>query len=447
MTLGYAWVDAFRPQSVAYVILNQFPVAAVMGTAAFVCYALMDRRSPPRLNLITTMQVLLAIWVTATTFWAVAPTEAWAKWDWAFKSLAFAAFVPFVIRSAVQIEAFIQVFVLALAANIVPYGLKIAISGGGYGRTLGLVGGNSGLSEGATLAAISVMTVPILLYLFKHAQLGLPVPWFRFIYLGMAATALLTTIGTYQRTGLVGLVVLGGVMVAKSRHKILMGFLSIIVGGVIAAIVTETWTSRISTIGTYEQDGSAMTRILVWRWTLEFVLSNPLGGGFEAYRINTLFHSPTPQNPTGFVEHGRAFHSVYFEVLGEHGWIGLALFMGLILFSLLSLQGAARRAKRVPGLEWCVDLVAALQAALVVVIVCGAFIGIAFQPVIHYLFALAVAVPQYVRKAIAALPPEQAPATNQVRRWRDRMIPSPRPWQVRPAPHQTMAALTQRRGR
>ena len=90
----------------------------------------------------------MAIWVTLTLIWAQVPDAAWEKWDWAFKTVAFATFLPFVIRSRVQIEAFAQTYVFSLAANFVPFGLKVLISGGGYGRDLGLVGGNSGLGGG-----------------------------------------------------------------------------------------------------------------------------------------------------------------------------------------------------------------------------------------------------------------------------------------------------------
>ncbi len=30
-TLGYVWVDTFGPQNVAYILLNQIPVAMIMG--------------------------------------------------------------------------------------------------------------------------------------------------------------------------------------------------------------------------------------------------------------------------------------------------------------------------------------------------------------------------------------------------------------------------------
>lgn len=415
-TLGYVWVDTFRPQDVAYVIMDRFPVAMIMGAAAMGLYFVADRRAPPRPNGITFMQVALAIWVTTTLLWAVDPINAWAKWDWAFKTLVFAAFIPFVIRSQVQIEAFVQVYMLALAANLIPYGLKILISGGGYGRNLGLADGNSGLSEGATLASVACMAIPLLLYLRKHARLLPSIPWIREVYLGMAFLALMTAIGTYQRSGLVGLVVVGVTLAMYSRHKILVSIMSVAVGIAVAYMTSDAWVSRISTIGSYQSDTSAMTRILVWRWTLDYVISHPLGGGFEMFRINAIFHPPSASNPTGIVEYGRAFHSIYFEVLGEHGWIGLSLLLGLFGLSLLRLRGAARLARTVEGLEWCTDLARALQASLLVMAACGAFIGIGFQPMIHYLFALAVVVPEYVRRCVEQ---KSAPEASQTS-WRSR---------------------------
>ena len=64
-TLGYAWVDTFRPQAVAMIILNQVPVALMMGVAALGGYFAADRRSPPRFTLATLLTLMLGIWVTA----------------------------------------------------------------------------------------------------------------------------------------------------------------------------------------------------------------------------------------------------------------------------------------------------------------------------------------------------------------------------------------------
>ena len=350
LALGYVWVDIFRPQEVAYLILNQFPVAMIMGGGAIGAYLVLDRRHPPMPNFITIAQITLAIWSTATLLWAVSPDWAWLKWDWAFKTMIFAAFVPFVIRSRVQIEAFLQVFYFSVSAILLPFGAKIILSGGGYGQALGLTSGNFGLNEGSTMAAVAVMTIPIALHLAKHGQLLPKTPIIKMVYYGMAAAAIFTTIGTFERTGLVGLAVVALGVFLKSRRKILMLMLLIAIGGGIAATTSDKWTARMSTIGSYRQDSSAYVRLLVWQWTLNYVLDHPLGGGFEMYRISRI-ELPT-QMPGEDVEmqNGRAFHSIYFEVLGEHGWFGFALFVSLLGVSLLTLRKVSKRTKHIPQL-------------------------------------------------------------------------------------------------
>jgi O-antigen ligase len=115
----------------------------------------------------------------------------------------------------------------------------------------------------------------------------------------------------------------------------------------------------------------------------------------------------TPDNPEVKVAYGIAFHSVYFEVLGEQGWVGLGLFLSLMGSSLLTLQSVLRRTRRVPHLLWCHDLAAALQNALLILMVCGNFIGIAFQPMLYYLFALSACLRQHVIRIEAFQKPAQ----------------------------------------
>jgi putative inorganic carbon (HCO3(-)) transporter len=400
--LGYVWVDTFRPQEVAYIVLNQLPVAMIMGAAAVGSYLLLDRRSPPKLTFITVAQFSLAVWSTITLLWAVSPDRAWIKWDWAFKTMMFAVFIPFVIRSRVQIEAFLQVYYFSLVANLLPFGVKIILSGGGYGRSLGLSEANYGLGEGSTFAAVAVMTIPIAMYLANHGQLLPKSVVVKLMYYGMSALAIFTTIGTFQRTGLVGLVILGIGIFLKSRRKIMTLALVLGIGTIIAYATSGAWTARISTIATFQQDSSAMVRILVWQWTLNYVLANPLGGGFEMYAINRIELPTEAMGSEVEVQNGRAFHSIYFEVLGEHGWIGIVLFVVLLVGAQLVLRRVARLAKATPGMEWCQDLARTLQVCLAVMSVCGSFIGIAYQPFIHYLLALTVCTAECLRRTMNA---------------------------------------------
>ena len=393
LTLGYVWVDTFRPQEVAWFVLNQMPVAQLVGFAAVAGYVLLDRRSPPRFTFATLLVLLLACWITLTMFWAEVPSAGWSKWDWAFKSVLFSAFIPWAIRSRVQIEAFVQIYVMALAANFIPFGVKVLFSGGGYGQNLGLQTGNANLSEGELLSAVVLMAIPLALYLGRHTQLLPRTRLFQLGYTALAGFALLTALGTHERSALVWIVALGGYMLMRSRHKVAFGLCLAVIGAAIVIFMSSDWADRMSTVNNVAADGSATGRLVVWEWTFQYALANPFGGGFNSFVINRLVY------PSGHVEYGRAFQSIYFEMLGAHGWIGLGLFLGVLAYSFVGLRRLARRTRAIPHLVWCADLSDALQAGMVVFLTSGAFVDIAFQPEIWYFVALTISLREYVRRS------------------------------------------------
>lgn len=137
---------------------------------------------------------------------------------------------------------------------------------------------------------------------------------------------------------------------------------------------------------------SALTRLLVWQWTFQYALQHPFGGGFMAYLVDRI------EYPGGRIGFARAFHSSYFEVLGEQGWIGFGLFIAIAGMTFFGLRRLTRRARRTPGLAWCADMSDALQCGLAVFMTSGAFVGIAFQPTFWYFIAISVSLREYVRR-------------------------------------------------
>ncbi len=409
LTLGYVWVDTFRPQDVAWYILNQIPVALIMGIAALAGYFLMDRRSPPRFTLTTLLTLLIGCWVTATMYWAEVPLAGWSKWDWAFKTVMFSAFIPLVIRSRVQIEAFAQVYVFTLAANFIPFAAKVLISGGGYGRNLGLLGGNGNLAEGGLLAIAVLMTIPLSLHLGRHTQLMPRTRLVKLGYIGLAGCALLTALGTYERSALVGMTALGGYMLMRSRRKLVFGLCLALIGVTIAYMMSATWVDRINTIAAPTNESSALLRLLLWSWTIKYVAANPFGGGFNSFLVDRI------ELPDGSVIFGHAFESSYFEMLGEQGWVGFGLFLGVLTLAFFGLRRLARRTRRIPHLAWCADMSDALQAGMVVFMTAGAFLDVAFQPEIWYFIAMSVSLREYVRR----VEQQAAPTVG----WRARALP------------------------
>jgi len=395
-TLGYMWVDTFYPQFIS-TLVGQVPSAMIMGIAAIAGYILLDRRSPPRLSFHTILTLIFAGWVTLTLSWAERPDAAWDKWEWAFKVVVFAAFMTVVLRSRVHIEAFLQVFLFAAGVHMMALGTKTMLSGSGYGRNMGIFPTNAGLTESSTLAAVSVAVIPIILYLRAHAIL-IPKSRFRDLgYLGLIIIAIFSAIGTYARTALVGFLVVGVFLWLQSRRKILFTVCAaaLVIG--FSAITAATWSERIDTTADYDTEGSALGRILVWEWTLGYVADHPLGGGFNSFLVDRI-EFPTTNGQAPLVVYGKAFHNMFFEVLGEHGYPGLAMYVTLLSLSLWYMLSVMRRTRGQPHLLWVHDLAGALMTSLLTIMACGCFVGIAFQATVWYLMTLPVCLNGYLHR-------------------------------------------------
>lgn len=401
MALGYIWVDNFTPQNVVYSILTEIPVSQIMAIATIGMYVLRDRKHPPRIGLTMMLMMLMLFWCTYTTFDdPVSPIDARSKWDWASKVILFALFMPALFRSRTQIEAFLHIFVLSLSAQVLPYAAKTLISGGNYGANLGLVSGNSNLAEGSTLATVAAIAAVYSVHLARF-QTILP-KWrvIRWGYFGMAAACIVAGIGTYERDALVGAGVLGGALWLRSRHKLAWATGVVLLAIAMSGFLFETnspWVARMMTIRDIHES-SMYGRILVWQWTWDFLQTHPFGGGFYAYVTDTISFPPTPAYPDPVIIHGKAFHSIYFELLGEQGWPGLFLFLGLIATSFRNLSRAKSIALKSESMAWMIDLAYGIQVSLVMLLLCGAFISIAFQPVMYYAFAVSVMLREHARR-------------------------------------------------
>ncbi|MCB5290578.1 O-antigen ligase family protein, partial [Bifidobacterium longum subsp. infantis] len=134
-----------------------------------------------------------------------------------------------------------------------------------------------------------------------------------------------------------------------------------------ASFMPQSWYDRMNTIETHEEDKSAQGRINAW-WT-SFNMANDriFGGGFECWKRQVFaMYAPDPTNV-------RDVHSVVFEVLGEHGYIGLGLFFALGLCTWLSAGWSARRARKMPDIAWVADMMRMVQVSLIAYATAGLF--------------------------------------------------------------------------
>ena len=406
--LAYAYVDIVSPQRLSYYLLNSIPVSLICFALALGGWMLADDKRNLRIAPRQWLMILLLAWAGYTTMTADLPIEALEKWSWVWKALIFAIFLPLTLRTALRIEGLLAYMVLSAASIIIVGGIKTLSSGGGYGSLNLMVDSNSGLYEGSTISAIAVAIIPIILWLAKYGTIFKPDWRVRAFCGALIFACLLIPIGTETRTGLICIVLLGVLMLRATRRRALYLGLMGLAGLIAVPLLPQSFTSRMNTIEGYQADSSASTRLAVWAWTWDYVQHHPLGGGFEAYRQNRVTielqdSSGTANNSAVSTkteqDKGRAYHSAYFEMLGEQGFPGIGLWLLLHLSGLLGMERLRRRYRRAEGEDaWIAPLATALQHGQLIYLAGALFIGIAFQPFVFMLIGVQIALTEYARR-------------------------------------------------
>jgi len=395
-TLAYMYVDTVSPQRLSYFLLNRVPLSMIVAALALGGWLLMDKkdfRIAPRQGLI----LILLAYVTWTTAFADLPLEAWTKWDWVWKAMAFAIFLPFTLRTRLRIEASLLFLTLSAALIIIIGGMKTASSGGGYGVLNLMVDNNSGLYESSTISTIAIALIPIILWFTKFGTIFPPDWRVKTFCFALVFSCLLMPIGTEARTGLVCIAVLGLLMLRDAKRRLLYIGGAFLLGLVAIPFLPASFTSRMETIQGFQADESAGTRLAVWGWTWNYALDHPMGGGFEAYRQNRIQVNTVNTQTSGeasvvtaqsMADEGRAYHSAYFEMLGEQGFPGLIMFLLIHGIGLVRMEIIRRRYRRAEGGDgWIAPLATALQNFQLIYLVGALFVGIAYQPFVYLMLA------------------------------------------------------------
>jgi probable O-glycosylation ligase (exosortase A-associated) len=160
-----------------------------------------------------------------------------------------------------------------------------------------------------------------------------------------------------------------------------------------------------SSIRTYEEDQSARGRIQAWTMAVNMASDRLFGGGFESFR----YASYRLYNPS--YSGGHDAHSIYFEVLGEHGFIGLGLFLALGLFTWMSASRIRRLTEKTEDMAWMGTLMRMTQVSLVAYASAGAFLGMGYFDYAYNLVLIVVVCQAILasRAAVAAAAPAAAP--------------------------------------
>ena len=406
--LTYCYVDIVAPQRLSFMLLNKVPISLILFGLALLGWFIGDNKKGMRFDHLQVVLLALLVYCGISTMNADFPIEAAEKWGWVWKALLWSMFLPLVLRTRLRIEALVLVMVLSAATLAINGGMKTALGGSGYGSLKLLLDDNSGLFEGSIFSTVAISIIPLILWLARYGTIFKPSPYVWAFAIALVGACLLIPIGTQARTGLVCAVLLALLAFKDSKHKV--GFVMGLVGLAVVALpfVPSAFSNRMDTITNYQSDESASTRVAVWKWTWEYALDHPMGGGFEMYRQNQLQVNKVIVTESGgqtmrqvvpYTDKGRAFHNSYFEMLGEQGFPGLLLWLYLQVVCIFRMEKVRRRYKvHRPEDAWVRPFATALQGTHLVYLLGGTFVGIAFLPFIFMVVALQIGLHTYLAR-------------------------------------------------
>jgi len=361
----WTWLGFMNPHKLCWGFAREMPFAYIIALTTLI--AMLISKEPKKIPW-TRESITLAVfigWMVVTTFFAMHSELAWLQ----LEKVAKIQLMIFVAMMLITNRYRLHVLVWTIALSIGFYGVKggiFTITHGGAHRVLGPEGSFFGGNNETGLAL--AMTIPLMYYLYRESK--------RF-YLrwGLVAAMLLTSLaafGTHSRGALLGMGAMGTMLWWKSKQKFLMAFLLAVGAASVFIFMPQEWFDRMATIRAYEQDGSAQGRLAAWEFAFNLASRRFLGGGFEAF--------------SGYTD----AHSIYFEILGEHGFVGLGLFMALGVFTWMAATRIRRTTEGTQDMAWMAMLARMTQVSIVAYATAGAFLGMAYFDYIYNLVLIIV---------------------------------------------------------
>ena len=389
---AWAWIALMAPANWAFGFSNSFRMNLTIVVVTVLSYLFVMKNKDFRINSLSVWVLLFGFWTLISTIFNLnsSPSWVWGYWNQFLKILLLYIFITLIITKRLHIDTLIWTIVLAISAYAAMEAVKFVLSGGGH-----MIKGRAGIIGDRNDFAVAVnMCIPLVIYLAqttRHRILRLGL-W------GLLVLNILSIVGTGSRGGFIGLAVLAVAFWLRSGHKVVWLLAALMLVPVLYERAPEDWRDRQATIATAaREDSSFIGRLWAWKISTMIALDYPLtGGGFGAVLEPRLWNYYAPMTPdyppleTPRIpewQAPKAAHNIYFQVLGDHGFVGLAIFLGILLSALLNVMKNSREAK-VVGSIWYYKLSGALTLSLIGYIVTGANVSLAYFDGIYAIFGM-----------------------------------------------------------
>lgn len=392
---AWAWLSLMNPHRATWGFARNFPFAQVVALSTLIGILFSKDRKKFPVCSISVVYLSLLFWVTFTCFFAInKPELVWARWVFVSKIHLMLVVTLLLVRGREQIEQLVWVITVSLGFYGVKGGVWTVLTGGGGGRVWGPP--DSMVEDNNGLALALVMLVPFVYYLYQISSRK----WVRLALLFSGIAMCFSILGSQSRGAFLALIAIAFFLALKGKRPLLTSLILATVLGVAVLSMSDRWTARMETIQNYEQDASAMSRLYTWKTLWNLALDRPfVGGGFRS--DNSLVFARYAPAHVGEYFGGTVLvaHSIYFEMLGEHGFPGLLLYLSL---GFATWRTASRLARQTRDDEefgsWVPLLMRMVHVSMIGFSVGGAFLSLAHFDLPYYVIAFVILVDATVRE-------------------------------------------------
>lgn len=388
--LMYVWVSVMNPHRLTWGAAFDFEFAAIIAGITLICSIFSrDFKAPPVTGLVVVLGLFIVCTCVSAVF-ALYPEESYVRWKPLIKTQIFVFLILMLFHEKEQLRQLIWTIVLSVAYFGTKGGIW-AIMTGGESKVWGPPG--SYIEDNNALAVAIIMLVPMMRYL----QVTTPYKYVRWGLTCMMLLCCVSALASHSRGALVAIGAMLAVLWWKTQRKLGLTLVAIVAIPLALSFMPENWYKRMDTIATYEEDVSANMRLNAWETMFNLAVDRPLvGGGFEV-ATNEVYQKYSPNKSF----HPQVAHSIYFEAMGELGFVGFGLYLLVLVIYWRTAGRLNQLATGQPHLAWAGEFGRMMQVSIIGFATGGAFLSLVNYDVPYYLLAATAAACAIVKRACA----------------------------------------------
>lgn len=414
--LVWTWVALLSPHREAFGFSSQLRPNLLIVLVTVVAFALsIEPKRWPGGKLAMSFVFFMG-WTTLAVLMAPDPATSLEFYlDFVVKMALHMIIVLVLINSEHRLISLVWVFALSLGYHSVKIALVTIKSGFVIGQLNGFGPADTMIEDRNHFALAMLMLAPLLYFLWKHAQQKI----MRYAAgLGMA-TCFIAVIGSFSRGGLITMAAMVGFLWTKTQNKIVTGGIMAIMAFIGLSFAPQEYKDRISTIFAQGQqetvfddrtkiDSSFCGRLATWSYGWDMTVASPLvGHGLRSIQNEDIARNYMQyENPcTEDIEYKpRAAHNIYVEIMTDSGFVGLGLFVGILIGTWIACGRIAWRCGKHPDLLWARDLAQMIQVSLTGYAIGGTLLSFAYYSGYYILICMVIILSRLVDERIGQKP-------------------------------------------